>query len=760
MNIDVENLGSFAGALQSYPDDEEGIENIERDPGMHVSKSDKDFLIELLLIDPEFKMLLEIHSKVAAFYKTNIEPKGFNLWKDVSDMLKAVKAIKALEEDGAKEDSYISQQSYVFDKFGELKSLLEKPHFQALIQVHDEIAKMHSAVDNLKIVRLLKTSLPLGLSLAQDKGKLYIEEVLPDSLASKGGLRAGDEIIKMNDIVMFKVFKERSEKKASETKEDNNSSANSSNVSSPKPGEEPKDDERKTESGGRARRLSISSLRGNAERESSEAPAPRSGRRRSVSLGDQDAAALATSSSQPAKNRRASGSLSFGATVSLMARLKKIRKKKARKIVGQGVLCEAASEEWSKSRGLVTLIVKKGNGQELDDWKQVKMVRALCEYRPADDDDSRAQSLGLRFDVRSVLEIGEEEDEDLSYVQAKLINEKKYESSVVGIVPTEKRLKELYDKKYKNTIEAAEKKKKRRSVGAGGLGSKMSLNVSSLSLASNAPATQEGSGALSKKKSFFDVFKRKESKLTVKQGGSQMSMMSLAESTNFENSSLENVPPFRTYEEITELMPGSSQNAPCPDVVILTGPSKFDVTFIQNQLLELSPEKYGVPNVHTTRDATQTDSEGHCFISNIECEQMISEKAFLEYGVYGDNMYGTSLSSIQEVVDKGKTCIVRMRPQNISTLQRSSFEPFIVWVDPNQECRVGSHADLSATPAELRRREALAASIKLNFSHLFDFSVEECELFKARALIKEVLQLAEVMPRWVSTRLDEENKKA
>ncbi len=40
---------------------------------------------------------------------------------------------------------------------------------------------------------------------------------------------------------------------------------------------------------------------------------------------------------------------------------------------------------------------------------------------------------------------------------------------------------------------------------------------------------------------------------------------------------------------------------------------------------------------------------------------------FLEYGEYKGNMYGTSVESVREVLNSGKTCVIDIEP-NVSTM--------------------------------------------------------------------------------------------
>ena len=51
------------------------------------------------------------------------------------------------------------------------------------------------------------------------------------------------------------------------------------------------------------------------------------------------------------------------------------------------------------------------------------------------------------------------------------------------------------------------------------------------------------------------------------------------------------------------------------------------------------------------------------FTSKTRFEQDVASSKFVEYGDYEGNLYGTSLDSIQAVIDESKICLLNLHAQ-------------------------------------------------------------------------------------------------
>lgn len=63
----------------------------------------------------------------------------------------------------------------------------------------------------------------------------------------------------------------------------------------------------------------------------------------------------------------------------------------------------------------------------------------------------------------------------------------------------------------------------------------------------------------------------------------------------------------------------------------------------------------------------------YSFMSRSEMECDIKNGRFLEHGEYDGNLYGTKISSIHDVIETGKICILDVNPQVKETALPSLF---------------------------------------------------------------------------------------
>lgn len=69
----------------------------------------------------------------------------------------------------------------------------------------------------------------------------------------------------------------------------------------------------------------------------------------------------------------------------------------------------------------------------------------------------------------------------------------------------------------------------------------------------------------------------------------------------------------------------------------------------------------------------ERDGQMYSFMSRSEMECDIKNGRFLEHGEYDGNLYGTKISSIHDVIETGKICILDVNPQVKETALPSLF---------------------------------------------------------------------------------------
>ncbi|XP_048526145.1 disks large 1 tumor suppressor protein isoform X5 [Dendroctonus ponderosae] len=116
--------------------------------------------------------------------------------------------------------------------------------------------------------------------------------------------------------------------------------------------------------------------------------------------------------------------------------------------------------------------------------------------------------------------------------------------------------------------------------------------------------------------------------------------------------------------------------------VIILGPLKDR---INDDLISEFPEKFGSCVPHTTRPKREYEVDGrdyHFVASREQMEKDIQNHLFIEAGQYNDNLYGTSVSSVREVAEKGKHCILDVSGNAIKRLQVAQLHPVAIFIKP------------------------------------------------------------------------------
>uniref|UniRef100_A0A3B4Y3R4 MAGUK p55 scaffold protein 3 n=1 Tax=Seriola lalandi dorsalis TaxID=1841481 RepID=A0A3B4Y3R4_SERLL len=119
---------------------------------------------------------------------------------------------------------------------------------------------------------------------------------------------------------------------------------------------------------------------------------------------------------------------------------------------------------------------------------------------------------------------------------------------------------------------------------------------------------------------------------------------------------------FLIYEEVTQYLPRPSER---PRLIVLIGSLGARITELKQKVIAENPRHYGLAVPHTTRARKCHEREGveYHFITKAAFEADIQNGKFIEYGEYKDNLYGTSLESINRVLDQNKVCLVDVQPE-------------------------------------------------------------------------------------------------
>ncbi|XP_049418657.1 MAGUK p55 subfamily member 3-like isoform X1 [Epinephelus fuscoguttatus] len=211
---------------------------------------------------------------------------------------------------------------------------------------------------------------------------------------------------------------------------------------------------------------------------------------------------------------------------------------------------------------------------------------------------------------------------------------------------------------------------------------------------------------------------------------------------------------FLIYEEVTQYLPRPGER---PRLIVLIGSLGARITELKQKVIAENPRRYGLAVPHTTRARKCNEREGveYHFITKAAFEADIQNGKFIEYGEYKDNLYGTSLESINRVLDQNKVCLVDVQPEALKTLRTAEFKPYVVFVRPriydSQRKLLGSSSSLSSgiTEDDLQEIKQSAERMDECYGPWVDYILVKEDPVSALAELQVLLERVQMERQWV-----------
>jgi guanylate kinase len=177
-------------------------------------------------------------------------------------------------------------------------------------------------------------------------------------------------------------------------------------------------------------------------------------------------------------------------------------------------------------------------------------------------------------------------------------------------------------------------------------------------------------------------------------------------------------------------------------LIVVSGPSGAGKDTLIRGALEAIPELALIASA-TTRKPREGEVEGkdHVFLSREEFERWIEEDRFLEWAQYSGNLYGTPKQSVEELLQKGRSVILRIELQGARQIKERRPDAVMVFVRaPSLEetrRRLESRATETSESVESRMSTAMK---EIAARDEFDYEVVNGEWEQARKEMIETLE--------------------
>ncbi|XP_076603677.1 MAGUK p55 subfamily member 4-like isoform X1 [Chaetodon auriga] len=213
------------------------------------------------------------------------------------------------------------------------------------------------------------------------------------------------------------------------------------------------------------------------------------------------------------------------------------------------------------------------------------------------------------------------------------------------------------------------------------------------------------------------------------------------------------------YEEVALYQRPPQENH---RLIILIGASGVGVNELRKRLIKLNPATFQGPVPHTTRPiraGEQTGREYH-FVTKELFEYMVCNHRFVEYGECRGHLYGTSTDAIDEVLKRGRMCIIDVEPHSIQSLRTRKLKPYVIFIkapsserlrETRRDARIVTNYSVNRafTEDDFMELEEVSRLMEVKYKHFFDSVLENDDLQDACMQLCSIIQEAQDEPQWV-----------
>jgi guanylate kinase len=116
-------------------------------------------------------------------------------------------------------------------------------------------------------------------------------------------------------------------------------------------------------------------------------------------------------------------------------------------------------------------------------------------------------------------------------------------------------------------------------------------------------------------------------------------------------------------------------------LIVVSGPSGAGKDTLIGAALEAIPELALIASATTRKPREgEVDGRDHVFLSREEFERWIEEDRLLEWAEYSDNLYGTPKQSVEELLESGRSVILRIELQGARQIKERRPDAVMVFV--------------------------------------------------------------------------------
>ncbi|CAB4255113.1 similar to Saccharomyces cerevisiae YDR454C GUK1 Guanylate kinase, converts GMP to GDP [Maudiozyma barnettii] len=148
--------------------------------------------------------------------------------------------------------------------------------------------------------------------------------------------------------------------------------------------------------------------------------------------------------------------------------------------------------------------------------------------------------------------------------------------------------------------------------------------------------------------------------------------------------------------------------------IVLSGPSGTGKSTLLKKLFAEFPNNFGFSVSSTTRNPREGEQDGkdYNFVTVNDFKKMIDQDKFIEWAQFSGNYYGTTVDSVKQVMDSGKTCILDIDMQGVKSVKgKPDLKARFLFIAPPSVDHLRQRLEGRGTETEESVSKRLAAAI-------------------------------------------------
>ncbi|XP_049449868.1 MAGUK p55 subfamily member 4-like [Epinephelus fuscoguttatus] len=216
---------------------------------------------------------------------------------------------------------------------------------------------------------------------------------------------------------------------------------------------------------------------------------------------------------------------------------------------------------------------------------------------------------------------------------------------------------------------------------------------------------------------------------------------------------------YTPYEEVALYQRTPQENH---RLIILIGATRVGVNELRKRLIKLNPSTFQGPVPHTTRPIRAGEQSGkeYHFVTKELFEYMVCNHRFVEYGEYKGHLYGTSAEAIEEVLKRGRMCIIDVEPHSILPLRTRKLKPYVIFIkapspdrlrETRRDARIITNCSVNRvfTEEDFVELEEVSRLMEAKYKQFFDSVLVNDDLQDSCIQLFSIIQEAQDEPQWI-----------